>query len=172
MAICTSPQRGGWVAGWMDWWVVGWDGAMAICTSSQRGGVRGDHGLTPASSQRGEAMSTFSSLLAWPLATSIAWEDLLLVLLGRTCCHKCFGGLVTANVWTQALGYKFGQIVSSDLLLVLLKLGSKPKHTILAKLVSSDLILAMLGMIFEHTCLGPSPRIQLWPKVYPQTCYW
>ena len=54
---------GGWVAGWMDWWVDGWDGAMAICTSSQRGGVRGDHGLTPASSQRGDAMSTFSSLL-------------------------------------------------------------------------------------------------------------
>ena len=43
-------------------------GAMVICTSSQRGGARGDHGLTPASSQRGEAMSTFSSLLAWPLA--------------------------------------------------------------------------------------------------------
>ena len=41
---------------------------MAICISSQRGGVRGDHGLTPASSQRGEAMSTFSFLLAWPLA--------------------------------------------------------------------------------------------------------
>ena len=41
---------------------------MAICTSSQRGEARGDHGLTPASSQRGEAMSTFSSLLAWPLA--------------------------------------------------------------------------------------------------------
>ena len=28
---------------------------MAICTSSQRGGVTSDHGLTPASSQRGEA---------------------------------------------------------------------------------------------------------------------
>ena len=41
---------------------------MAICTSPQRGGVSGDHGLTPASSQRGEAMSTFSSLLPWPLA--------------------------------------------------------------------------------------------------------
>ena len=41
---------------------------MAICTSSQRGGAKGDHGLTTASSQRGEAMSTFSSSLAWPLA--------------------------------------------------------------------------------------------------------
>ena len=47
---------------------------MTICTSSQRGGARGDHGLTPASSQRGEAMSTFSSLLAWPLAPE-GWEE-------------------------------------------------------------------------------------------------